>query len=96
MRYSNMQQYEYNIKLKRIYIKEHLVECYDKICRGENINDLIRVHKRFINSMELNGNKINKYKTVGYLEHYRNSKNKLVAMMILTNTLNRINKGETP
>ena len=89
MKYRNTQQYEYVNKLKRDYIKEHLFECYRKLCKGEDIDNLIKSHKKIICDMELIGKNKNKYKTVNCLEHYRNTKNKICAMMILTNTLNR-------
>jgi len=88
MKYRSTQNYEYINKIKRDIIKEHLVECYKKLCDKEDINVLIRQHKRFINLMELNGNK-NKYKTLSYLEHYRNTKNKSDAMVLLTNSLRK-------
>ena len=40
--------------------------------------------------MQLPGNnKKNKYKTLSYLEHYRNTGDKVMAMIVLTNTVKR-------
>jgi len=90
MIYRDSQNYEYINKHKRDNIKDDLFECYKKLCKGENVNKLIRSHKRFIIGMELNGKNKNKYKTVSYLEHYSNTKNKVGAMIVLTNTINGI------
>lgn len=90
MKYRNTQMYEYDNKLKRDYIKEHLLKCYDKLYKGENVDGLIRVHRCVINEMELPGNnRKKKYKTLTYLEHYRNTEDKTLAMAVLTNTLRR-------
>lgn len=93
MKYRNTQEYEFINKNKRDLIKEHLLECYQKICNGKNdsnIDVLIRHHRKVITSMALNGKNKNKYKTIQYLEHYKNTKNKAVALNILTNTIYRM------
>ena len=48
MIYRDSHRYEYINKYKRDNIKEHLFECYKKLCNGENVNGLIQSHKRFI------------------------------------------------
>lgn len=90
MKYCYTQQKEYINYNKRLYIREHLVNCYQKICKGEDINHIIKSHKRVITSMDLTGKNKNKYKTINYLEQYKNTKNKAAAMMVLNNTLNNI------
>ncbi len=92
MTYRNGQIYEYGNRVKRDQIKHHFIECYDKLCRGENVNALMRNHKRFIDDMVLNGNNSkNKYKTVNYLRQYANTRFKTEAMSVLTNTVSNIN-----
>jgi len=98
--YYNTQTYEFINKNKRDYIKEHLLECYTKILTEYNsssrenssIESFIRSHKRLINIMDLNcyGKNKNKYKTLTYLQHYRNTKNKAIAISIFTNTMNKL------
>tara|TARA_B100001057_G_C22259417_1_gene722605 strand:- start:152 stop:436 length:285 start_codon:yes stop_codon:yes gene_type:complete len=90
MKYYSTQFSEYVNKNKRIYIKAHLLECYDKLQKGENIDAIIRSHKNIINSIELIGKNKNNFKTLTYLQHYRNTKNKVIANMVLTNTLNNM------
>ena len=91
MKIKNTQEKEYINDIKRQYIKEDLFACYKKIQKDNNINinSLIKRHKRLINSLELIGNK-KKYKSLTYLEHYRNTKNKVAALMILTCTMNNM------
>ena len=91
MKYYSTQFSEYVNKNKRIYIKAHLLECYHRLQNGENIHAIITSHKKIINSMELRGKNKNNFKTLTYLEHYKNTKNKVSANMILTNTLNNMN-----
>ena len=92
MKYINTQLREYINYNKRRYIREHLFDCYNKLCKGEDINNIIKWHKKVIISLELTGKNKNKYKTIRYFEHYKNTKNKIGAMMVLTNTI----KGLSP
>ena len=90
MKYIDKRYNAYNDFSKRIYIREHLLECYQKLCTGEDIDNLIKSHKKVIVSMELNGKNKNKYKTISYLNQYKNTTNKALAMAVLTNTLNKL------
>jgi hypothetical protein len=91
MNQKNTRMSEYYNKLKRDYIKENLIESYKRLVKGENINLIIRQHKKLINQMELNGKNKNKYKTINLLTHYKNTSDKTLALITLTNALN--NKG---
>ena len=94
MKYCDTRMREYINYCKRQYIKDHLFDCYQKICKGENndtaVNVLIRHHRKVINSMELKGKNKNNYKTIQYLEHYKNTKNKVAALNILTTSIYRL------
>ncbi len=60
MKYCDTRQNEYINYSKRLYIRENLINCYQKICKGEDINNIIKLHKKVITSMQLTGkNKIN-------------------------------------
>lgn len=83
--------YEYNNNFKKESINKNLLECYNRILKKDNMNTIIKHHKQFITNMDLTGKKENKYKTVRYLEQYKNTKNKEDALSVLTNTL--INKS---
>jgi hypothetical protein len=87
MKYCDTRQKEYINYNKHQYIREDLVNCYQKLCKGEDINNIIKCHRKVITSMELTGKNKNKYKTICYLEQYKNTKNKAAAIMVLTNTL---------
>ena len=87
MKYRDTRVYQSENKNKRDFIKEDLFECYEKLCKGEDVSHLIKSHRRFINNMQLNGNSKKKYKTLDYLVHYRNTKNKVGAMINLTNAI---------
>ena len=89
---SNPQQYEYLLSCKSDMIYKHLLDCHNQIydgCRPQDITFMIKGHKRLVNQLQLDGK--NKYKTLGYLEQFRNTKNHKLALSILTNTLN--NRG---
>ena len=60
------QDYEDLRRRKTEMINEHLVECYNRLLKEEDINLLIRLHRNFINKMMLNGNAKNKYKTIDF------------------------------
>lgn len=84
------QEYEFHNRTKRLFIKEHLLECYEKLVKGENIDTLIKQHKNFINSFNLIGKKKNTFKTLEYLIQYKNTKNKPIALYNFTNALNNL------
>ena len=88
MKKKKTQLEEYYNKAKRDFIKEDLLESYKSILRGDDIKIIIRLHKKTIDKMVLKGKNKNKYKTLVLLEHYRNTKNKTLALIHLTNTLN--------
>ena len=98
-----LQEYEYIRQIKLEMIDEHLLECYNRLLKEENINLLIRLHRNFINKMIINGKAKNKYKTIDCLIHYRNTinknmKNEKTALKILTCCLNNrgLFKGAAP
>ena len=74
---------------KYYLLNKHLPECYQRIERKENINGLIRQHKRLISQLQINSKKIPKTLTI--LQNYANHKDKLLGFSTLTNTLN--NRG---
>ena len=90
MIFLNTQLRAYNIANKRLYVRENLLECYHKLCNGADIIFLIREHKKFIDRLQLISKNKSKYKTITYLERYKNTINKASAMMVLTNTLNNM------
>ena len=71
MKTKNNYFYEDDNKTKRELIKDDLLECFEKIIKGEKIENIIKNHKKYINSLKLLGKK--KYKSVGILEFYKNS-----------------------
>ena len=73
-------------KYKRELINKDLLRCYQQLVKDEDVTLLIRTHKKFINRLELVGNK--KLPTLHLLEHYKNTENKALALSILTNSLN--------
>ena len=85
------QEYEYMRQIKLDRINLDLLDCYNKLIAGENIDILIRLHKKFINKMKMNGKNKNKYKTMDFLIHYRNTRDKITAIRLLTCCLN--NRG---
>ena len=100
------QDYEDLRGRKTEMINDHLVECYNRLIKEEDINLLIRLHRNFINKMmQMNGKAKNKYKTIDFLIHYRNTikdgkneKNKKTALRILMCCLNNrgLFKGAAP
>lgn len=74
---------------KKEYIDRDLLECYNRIVENQNVSTIVRSHKACIHRTNLLGK--NKYKTLRLLEHYKNSKNKRVALANLTSSLN--NRG---
>jgi len=103
MKYNGMRPHDhaYKYELKRQRIRSHLLECYEQLVKYNNenknannyeksnefIKSLIKTHRNFIHKMMIYGN--NQFITVLLLDQYKNAKNKSMAMMVLTNTLNR-------
>jgi hypothetical protein len=79
--------HEDNMKMKKLMVRENLHECYFKVKNNENIDTIIEQHKRFINSLQINGKPENIYKTIKVLEHYKNTQNKSIAFSVLESTL---------
>ena len=89
MKFKDTQDQAYINDVKRQIIKDDFLACYKKLeNKKSEINSVIKHHKRLINSLELLGKK--KYKTLTYLEDYRNTENKITALMLLTCTLNNM------
>ena len=88
MKYINNQINEDNIKNYRLLIRNNLCECYEMILSGEKITSVINKHKIFINKFNLRGK--NKYKTLTLLQHYKNTKNKHIAINTLLLSLNNL------
>ena len=74
------------LKEKHYVLNKHILECYDKLSKQENIYTLIKQHKRLICQLEIPGK--NKPKTLSILLNYANCKDKVMAYSIMTNTLN--------
>ena len=66
---------------KHYILNKHLLDCYNKIIAKENITYLIRSHKSLINQLK------KKPKTLTLLQHYHNTKDKSIALAILTCSL---------
>ena len=79
------------VREKYYLLNKHLLECYQKIIKKENINGLIKQHKRLINSLQFNNKK--PPKSLSYLENFSANlkSNREMAIQIFSNTLN--NKG---
>ena len=86
------------LEYSRQLIRQNLLECYYLLIKlnnnsknnndNDNINYIINTHKKYINKMYIYGK--NKYRTVLLLKQYQKSKNKSMAMMVLTNSLNKL------
>ena len=74
------------LKEKHYVLNKHILECYDKLQKQENIHTLIKQHKRLISQLEIIAK--NKPKTLSILLNYANCKDKVMAFSIMTNTLN--------
>ena len=89
MKTINYQIKEDNNKNSILSIKNHLCECYKMILYGEKIASVINKHKIFINKFNLHGK--NKYKTLQLLYHFKNTRNKAIAINTLLLSLNNLN-----
>ena len=86
------QESEYLRSCKSDMIDKHLLESYNEIADGCRITDVdarIRAHRRLIHQLNMGGK--NKYKTLGFLQQYRNTNNKALGHALLLSTLN--NRG---
>ena len=90
MKYVDSRQQEYLEKYKRELIYKHLYECYQRIEKKENIDIIIKQHRKFINNLEVKGTSKNKFKTLSHLIVYKNSKDKSHALSCFTNYLNNL------
>lgn len=81
----------HDLKLDKESINEDLLECYNLLNKKnltiEDIDCIIRRHRRFINSTSIYGK--NKYSTLNLLIHFRNTEDKSLAMGTLTSSLNK-------
>ena len=79
------------VREKYYLLNKHLLECYHKIIKKENINGLIKQHKGLINSLQFNNKK--PPKSLTYLQNYAANlkSNREMAIQVFSNTLN--NKG---
>ena len=90
MKYIDSRQQENLQKYKRELIYKDLYQCYERIEKKENIDIIIKQHKKFINNLEVKGTNKSKFKTLSQLIVYKNSKDKSHAFSCLTNYLNNL------
>ena len=93
MKYVNSRQHEILEKYKRELIYKDLYECYQRIEKKENIDIIIKQHKKFINNLQLKASNKHKFKTLSHLIVYKNSKNiksKIHALTCFSNYLNNL------
>ena len=90
MKYVDTKQNENLGKYKRELIYKHLNECYKQIEKKENIDIIIKYHRKFINNLEVKGTNKSKFKTLAHLIVYKNSKDKVHALSCFSNYLNNL------
>ena len=90
MKFVDSRQQENLQKYYRELINKDLYESYQRIEKKENIDTIIKHHRRFINNLELKGTNKSKLKTLSQLIVYKNSKDKSHAFSCLTNYLNNL------
>jgi len=88
--YVNTQKKAWQCSYKHELLNRDLFDCYNRILKKEPISTLIRSHSNFINKLQLSGHNKN-HKTLAILIHYKNTKNKAIALSTLTNSLNNRN-----
>ena len=82
----------HNDEYSRQLVRDHLLESYYLINKlnknnyDSNIDYIVNTHKKFIIKTKIAGK--NKYKTLLLLQQYQKTKNKSMAMMVLSNSLN--------
>ena len=72
---------------KYYLLNKHLLDCYYKMVPKENIQGLIKQHKRLISQLDLHYKKTPK--TLSILENYANHKDKILGFSTVTNTINK-------
>ena len=85
MKYIDIRQQEYLQKYKRELIYKDLYECYQRIEKKENIDIIIKHHRKFINNLEIKGTSKSKFKTLSHLIVYKNSKDKVHVLSCFSN-----------
>lgn len=81
------QTFESLRKYKVELINAKLLENYEKILNKQSIKSIISNQKNFVVRMDLPGKYKNKHKSIILLEQYNNSKNKVLALHQLENSL---------
>ncbi len=79
------QNREYQHFCKKEIINRNLLDCYNRLLEKQDPASVIRSHRACINNMNIQGK--NKYNTVRFLEQYKNTDDKTLALSVLTNTL---------
>lgn len=90
MKYVDSRQNENLQKYKRELIYKDLYECYQRIEKKENIDIIIKHHRKFINNLEVKGTSKSKFKTLSHLIVYKNSKDKVHVLSCFSNYLNNL------
>tara|TARA_B100001093_G_C26806421_1_gene1005692 strand:- start:167 stop:451 length:285 start_codon:yes stop_codon:yes gene_type:complete len=90
MKYVDSRVNENLEKYKRELIYKHVYECYQRIEKKENIDIIIKQHRKFINNLEIKGSSKSKFKTLSQLIVYKNSKDKVDALSCFSNYLNNL------
>lgn len=90
MKYVDSRLHENLEMYKRELIYNDLYQCYLKIERKENIDIIVKQHRKFINNLQVKGTNKSKFKTLLQLIVYKNSKDKSHAFSCLTNYLNNL------
>lgn len=90
MKYVDSRQNENLQKYKRELIYKDLYECYQRIEKKENIDIIIKHHRKFINNLDVKGTSKSKFKTLSHLIVYKNSKDKVHALSCFSNYLNNL------
>ena len=78
---------EDNMKMKKLMVRENLHECYAKVMKKESIDTIMKQHKGLIIALQIHGKPKNIFKTMKVLEHYKNTRNKSIALSVLESTL---------
>ena len=86
-RYMNNQQKETLRKYKLELINKNLLMNYEKILNNESIKGIINNQRRFVIKMDLQSKYKNKHSSIQVLEHYNNTKDKIIAINQLSNYL---------
>lgn len=90
MKYLDYREKENLHKHKRDLIYKNLYECYQRILNNDNIDLIIKDHRRLINNLDIIGKYKNKFKTLTQLIVYKNSKDRIFALSCFSNYLNNL------